>query len=219
MVNLGDIVPDFNCDSTHGSLNFHKYIEGSWAILFSHPSDFTPVCTTELGRVGSLAEEFARRGVKLIALSCDSADSHRAWVGDIAATQGHGFPYPIIADESREIATLWGMLQKGFTNQQGIPLTCRALYIIGPDKKLKLSVLYPASTGRNFPEILRCVDSLQLTAQFPVATPADWQVQGDCMVIPTLSDAEATQKFPKGFRSIATPSGRKYLRMTPNPKL
>ena len=219
MINLGDTVPDFTCDTTHGMINFHKYIEGSWAILFSHPSDFTPVCTTELGRVGSLAHEFAKRGVKLLALSCDSVESHRAWVGDIGATQGYSFDFPIIADDSRQIAVLWGMLQKGFVNKEGIPLTCRSLFIIGPDKKLKLSLLYPASTGRNFPEVLRCLDSLQLTAKYPVATPADWQVHNDVMVVPSLPEEEIPSRLPKGVRVIATPSGKKYLRMTPNPRL
>lgn len=217
MVNLNEVVPDFPCNTTQGAITFHSYIQDSWAILFSHPADFTPVCTTELGRVAALAPEFQRRGIKLIALSCDSVESHSAWLADIEATQGQRVDYPIIGDEDRTIATLWGMLQPGLVNMSGMPLTCRSVFIIGPDKKLKLSILYPASTGRNFDEILRVVDSLQLSAAHPIATPVDWQPGQDCIVAISVRDEECAEKFPKGVRSVTTPSGKNYLRYTPNP--
>lgn len=217
MVNLNEIVPDFPCSTTKGDMTFHSYIQDSWAILFSHPADFTPVCTTELGRVAALAPEFQRRGIKLIALSCDSVESHSAWLADIEATQGQRVDYPIIGDEDRAIATMWGMLQPGLVNMSGMPLTCRSVFIIGPDKKLKLSILYPASTGRNFDEILRVVDSLQLSAAHPIATPVDWVPGQDCIVAISVRDEDCAEKFPKGVRSVTTPSGKNYLRYTPNP--
>ena len=217
MVNLNEVVPDFPCNTTQGPITFHAYIEGSWAILFSHPADFTPVCTTELGRVAALAPDFQRRGIKLIALSCDSVESHSAWLADIEATQGHRVDYPIIGDEDRTIATLWGMLQPGLVNMSGMPLTCRSVFILGPDKKLKLSLLYPASTGRNFEEILRVVDSLQLSAVHSIATPVDWVPGQDCIVAISVRDEDCAEKFPKGVREVETPSGKNYLRYTPNP--
>lgn len=217
MVNLNEVVPDFPCTTNHGPMTFHSYIDNSWAILFSHPADFTPVCTTELGRVAALSQEFQRRGVKLIALSCDSAESHSAWLADIEATQGHRVEYPIIADEDRSIAAIWGMIQPGLVNSGGMPLTCRSVFIIGPDKRLKLSILYPASTGRNFDEILRVLDSLQLSASHPIATPVDWKPGDDCIVAVSVRDEECAEKFPRGVRTVQTPSGKNYLRYTPNP--
>nr|CAD7416453.1 unnamed protein product [Timema poppensis] len=191
-----------------------------WGILFSHPSDFTPVCTTELARVANLIPEFEKRGVKVIALSCDSVDSHAKWIKDIKSYAGRadeGFPYPIIADESRALAVQLGMLDPVERDKDGLPLTCRAVFIIGPEKTLRLSVLYPATTGRNFDEILRVVDALQLTDKNKVATPADWKRGGDCMVLPNLSEKEATSLFPKGFSVTNLPSGKPYLRVTPQP--
>nr|CAD7454970.1 unnamed protein product [Timema tahoe] len=212
-----------------------------WGILFSHPSDFTPVCTTELARVANLTPEFEKRGVKVIALSCDSVDSHNKWikarlelcckinrwggaspvsVQDIksyAERAEEGFPYPIIADESRALAVQLGMLDPVERDKDGLPLTCRAVFIVGPEKTLRLSILYPATTGRNFDEILRVVDALQLTDKNKVATPADWKRGGDCMVLPNLSEKEATSLFPKGFSVTNLPSGKPYLRVTPQP--
>uniref|UniRef100_A0A1L7LQG3 1-Cys peroxiredoxin n=1 Tax=Reticulitermes speratus TaxID=60591 RepID=A0A1L7LQG3_9NEOP len=220
MLNLGDEFPNFKAVTTTGPIQFHDWIGESWAILFSHPSDFTPVCTTELGRVANLISEFEKRGVKIIALSCDSVDSHKKWIQDIksyAKHSGDGFPYPIIADENRDLAVQLGMLDPVEKDKDGLPLTCRAVFVIGPDKKLRLSMLYPATTGRNFDEILRAVDSLQLTEKKKLATPADWKSGGECMVLPTLKDEEANELFPKGFYVINLPSGKPYLRVTPQP--
>nr|UZC36343.1 Per a 20 allergen [Periplaneta americana] len=220
MLNLGDEFPNFKADTTVGQIQFHDWIGDSWAILFSHPSDFTPVCTTELGRLANLTSEFEKRGVKIIALSCDPVDSHQKWIQDIksyAKHSGEGFPYPIIADDSRKLAVNLGMLDPLEKDKDGLPLTCRAVFIIGPDKKLRLSMLYPATTGRNFDEILRVVDSLQLTETKKVATPADWKSGGTCMVLPTLKEEEANALFPKGFSVVNLPSGKPYLRITPQP--
>merc|ERR1712233_157700 len=180
VLKLGDVVPNFSSDTTQGNIDFHSWIQDSWAILFSHPADYTPVCTTELGRVQMLSNDFAKRGVKLIALSCDEVDSHNGWIKDIIAYNNlsTGFSYPITADPKREVATLYGMMDPDEKDAKGIPLTCRAVFIIGPDKRLKLSLLYPATTGRNFDEILRVIDSLQLTATRKVATPVDWKARG-----------------------------------------
>lgn len=220
MVNLGDIFPNFKADTTIGAIQFHDWLGEKWGILFSHPSDFTPVCTTELGRVANLIPEFEKRNVKVIALSCDSVDSHQKWIQDIksyAKYCGEGFPYPIIADEGREIAVELGMLDPVEKDKAGLPLTCRAVFVIDPDKKLRLSILYPATTGRNFDEILRAIDSLQLTEKNKVATPADWKAGGDCMVLPNLNEQEAKDLFPKGFSILNLPSGKPYLRITPQP--
>jgi 1-Cys peroxiredoxin 6 len=217
---LGDTVPDFTANSTEGPIEFYKYIEGSWAILFSHPNDFTPVCTTELGAVGNFLPEFEKRGVKVIALSCNDVESHKGWIGDIESyTPGSKVGYPIVADPTRELAVKYGMLDPDEIDSKGIPLTARAVFIIGPDRKLKLSILYPATTGRNFHEVLRVIDSLQLTANFSVATPVNWNVGDKCMVIPSLSNEAATLKFPKGFETVEVPSGRSYIRLTPQPNL
>lgn len=215
---LGDVVPDFDAETTDGSINFHSYIDGGWAVLFSHPADYTPVCTTELGEVGKLRGEFQQRGVKVLALSCNDVDSHKGWTADIEAyTSGSKVFYPIIADPSREIAVKYGMLDPDEVDQGGVPLTARAVFIIGPDKRLKLSILYPATTGRNFLEVLRVIDSLQLTAHHSVATPVNWQQGGSCMVVPTLTDEQAAEKFPKGFEKAQLPSGKGYIRVTPQP--
>ncbi|GFG29031.1 hypothetical protein Cfor_02064 [Coptotermes formosanus] len=220
MLCLGAKFPNFKANTTIGPIQFHDWIGESWAILFSHPADFTPVCTTELGRVANLISEFDKRGVKVIALSCDSVDSHKKWIQDIksyAKHSGDGFPYPIIADENRDLAVQLGMLDPVERDKDGLPLTCRAVFVIGPDKTLRLSILYPATTGRNFDEILRAVDSLQLTEKRKVATPADWKSGGECMVLPTLKDEEANELFPKGFYVVNLPSGKPYVRITPQP--
>jgi len=217
---LGDVVPNFQADTTEGSMDFHSWLgESGWAILFSHPADYTPVCTTELGRVQALNKEFASRGVKLAALSCDSTESHRGWIKDILAyNKLEEFSYPIIADPERSVATLYGMMDPDEKDAAGLPLTCRAVFVIGPGRKLKLSLLYPATTGRNFDEIIRVVDSLQLTATRKVATPADWKTGGSCMVVPGVKADEVAGLFPKGIQVHQVPSGKEYLRTTPQPE-
>lgn len=220
-VKLGDILPDFSADTSLGKIDsFHAWIGDSWAILFSHPADFTPVCTTELARVAKLEPEFKKRGIKLIALSCDSVESHKGWIADIKAfgELPGDFPYPIIADEKRDLAVKLGMLDPEEKDSKGLPLTARAVFVIGPDKRCKLSILYPATTGRNFDEILRSIDSLQLTAQKKVATPVDWKNGQSCMVLPTIKQEEAVALFPKGIKIVDLPSGKPYLRMTPQPE-
>uniref|UniRef100_A0A1W7R9Z4 1-Cys peroxiredoxin n=1 Tax=Hadrurus spadix TaxID=141984 RepID=A0A1W7R9Z4_9SCOR len=220
MVNLGDEIPNFKARTTVGEIYFHEWIGDSWAILFSHPADYTPVCTTELARVTQLMGEFKKRGVKLIALSCDDVESHKGWIEDIRSYAGYGdgeFPYPIIADEGRDLAMVLGMVDPEMKDSKGLSLTCRALFIIGPDKKLKLSILYPASTGRNFDEVLRVVDSLQLTANKQVATPVDWKQGDDCMVLPTVKAEDCDKLFPKGVKVHPVASGKPYLRITPQP--
>ncbi|XP_046999077.1 peroxiredoxin-6 [Schistocerca americana] len=220
MVNLGDEFPNFKVNTTIGTIQFHEWLGDSWGVLFSHPADFTPVCTTELARVANLMPEFEKRNVKVIALSCDSVESHSKWIEDIKSYGGHvadKFPYPIIADEGRDLAVQLGMLDPDERDKDGLPLTCRAVFVISPTKRLKLSILYPATTGRNFAEILRAIDSLQLTENKKVATPADWQSGGDCMVLPTLKEEEAASLFPKGISVKTLPSGKSYLRVTPQP--
>lgn len=218
-VRLGEVVPNFSADSTQGHFDFHSWLEGSWGILFSHPADYTPVCTTELGRVQALAGEFAKRGVKLAALSCDSTESHHGWIKDILAYNNlNEFSYPIIADPNRDVAKLYGMLDPDEVDKSGIPLTCRAVFIVGPDKRLKLSILYPATTGRNFDEIIRVIDSLQLTATKKVATPVDWKNGGSCMVVPSVKQEDVAGLFPKGVQVHKVPSGKVYLRTTPQPE-
>jgi len=207
-VRLGDIAPDFTAESTQGTIQFHKAIEGSWAVLFSHPKDYTPVCTTELGRVATLKQEFDKRGVKVFALSVDKVDDHKGWIKDIDETQRTTVSYPIIADPDRKVANLYDMIHPNALDN----LTVRSVFIIGPDKKVKLTLTYPASTGRNFDEIVRVIDSLQLTAQYSVATPADWTQGQDCIISPAVSDEDAKKKFPKGFKAI-----KPYLRITPQP--
>ena len=203
---LGDTAPDFEADTTDGTLKFHEWMSDDWAVLFSHPADFTPVCTTELGEVARLKPEFDKRGVKVIGLSVDPLEDHRSWAGDIAET-GHA-QLPLIADPDREIADLYGMIHP----QADDSFTVRSVFIIGPDKKVKLTLTYPASTGRNFEEILRIIDSLQLTADHSVATPVNWQQGEDVIIVPSLSDEEAREKFPKGWETV-----KPYLRVTPQP--
>ena len=206
---LGDTAPDFEADTTDGTLKFHEWMGDDWAVLFSHPADFTPVCTTELGEVARLKPEFDKRGVKVIGLSVDPLEDHRAWAGDIAETQGHALNFPLVADPDREIADLYGMIHP----QADDSFTVRSVFIIGPDKKVKLTLTYPASTGRNFEEILRIIDSLQLTADHSVATPVNWQQGEDVIIVPSLSDEEAREKFAQGWEAV-----KPYLRVTPQPK-
>jgi len=219
MLNLGDTFPNFTADTSVGEIKLYDYLGDKWGILFSHPADFTPVCTTELGRSANLAPEFAKRKTKLLALSCDDVESHKNWIKDIqsyCAELRDGFPFPIIADEKRDLAVKFGMIDPDEKDAAGLPLTARALFIIGPDKKLKLSILYPATTGRNFTEVLRVLDSLQLTASKPVATPADWKPGSACMIQPFVSEADAKAQFPE-HTVVQMPSGKQYLRTTPQP--
>jgi alkyl hydroperoxide reductase subunit AhpC len=205
---LGDVVPDFTQATSEGDISFHEWAGDSWVVLFSHPADYTPVCTTELGTVASLKPEFDKRNVKVLALSVDGVESHKGWIKDINETQNTTVNYPIIADEDRKVADLYGMIHPNSLNN----LTVRSVFIIDPNKKLRLTITYPASTGRNFDEILRVIDSLQLTDYHQVATPANWQDGGDCVVVPSISTEEARQKFPKGVTEV-----KSYLRMTPQP--
>jgi len=216
---LGDEFPNFDADTTIGPIKFHDWLGDSWGILFSHPKDFTPVCTTELGRVAELTDEFKKRGIKMIALSCDSVEEHLGWTEDIKACINYTgtFPYPIIADPKRELAISLGMLDPDEKDKTGIPLPCRAVFVVGSDKRVKMSILYPATTGRNFSEILRVIDSIQLTATKKVATPADWKVGDRCMVLPSLSQDEAQSLFP-GMEVKKVPSGKGYMRFTPQPQ-
>ena len=207
---LGDLVPDFTAESTEGTIQFHKAIEGSWAVLFSHPKDFTPVCTTELGAAAKLKGEFEKRGVKIFALSVDKVADHKGWINDINETQKTHVDFPIIGDPERTVANLYDMIHPNAIDN----MTVRSVFVIGPDKKLKLSLTYPASTGRNFDEILRVIDSLQLTAKFSVATPANWKHGEDCIITPAVSNEEADKKFPKGYTAV-----KPYLRITPQPNL
>lgn len=215
MVNLGDIVPDFTAQSTQGEVNFHKLIDGKWTMFFSHPSDFTPVCSSELGAAAKLQPEFSQRGVKLVALSCNDVDSHKQWVKDLEGSLSGGkkIEYPIVADPDRTIATKYGMLDADEKDKDGRAFAARAVFIIGPDKRMKLSILYPSSTGRSFPEILRVIDSLQLAAKGPVATPADWQPGEEVMIAPSVSDEDAKKMFPD-YRVIQVASGKAYVRKT-----
>jgi len=205
---LGDIAPNFQADSSLGPIDFHEYLGSSWGVLFSHPADFTPVCTTELGRTASLHEEFAKRNVKVLALSVDSASSHLNWIKDINETQHVTVDFPIIADLDRSVANAYDMIHPNASET----FTVRSLFIIGTDKKVKLFITYPASTGRNFTEVLRVIDSLQLTANYSVATPADWKEGEDVIVVPAISIEAAIEKFPKGVKVV-----KPYLRYTPQP--
>jgi len=207
-IRLGDTAPDFTSDSTEGTITFHKWLGDSWGVLFSHPADYTPVCTTELGTVAKLKKEFEARNVKVAGLSVDSVEDHRGWINDINETQNTEMNFPLIADPDRDVANLYDMIHPNALDN----LTVRSVFVIGPDKKVKLMLTYPASTGRNFEELLRVIDSLQLTAQHSVATPANWKDGEDCIVVPALSDEEAREKFPKGFTVI-----KPYLRTTPQP--
>lgn len=207
-VQLGDTAPDFTQDSTAGPINLHEWAGDSWVVLFSHPKDFTPVCTTELGMVAKLKPEFDKRNVKVIGLSVDPLKDHEGWSRDIEETQGAALNFPLIADADRKVSMLYGMIHPNADNT----MTVRSVYIIGPDKKVKLTLTYPASTGRNFQELLRVIDSLQLTANYKVATPADWKEGDDCIIVPAVSNEEADKLFPKGYKVV-----KPYLRTTPQP--
>ena len=205
---LGDIAPNFKAKTTAGDIDFHEYLGDSWGILFSHPADYTPVCTTELGKTALLQEEFRKRNVKVLAVSVDPLDKHVGWVKDINETQHCEVNFPIIADEERNVSTLYDMIHPNASET----FTVRSLFVIGPDKKVKLTITYPASTGRNFIEVLRVIDSLQLTSGYSVATPADWKEGEDVIVVPALSTEDAMKKFPKGLNIV-----KPYLRYTPQP--
>ena len=206
---LGDDAPDFTAESTEGTIRFHEYLGNGWGVLFSHPKDFTPVCTTELGRVSALKPEFDKRNVKVIGLSVDPLDSHKGWANDIKETQGHALNFPLLADPDKKVANLYGMIHPNASDT----FTVRSVFIVGPDKKIKLTLTYPASTGRNFDEILRVIDSLQLTAKHKVATPSDWKQGEDVIIVPSVSDADAKTQFPGGWKTV-----RPYLRVVPQPK-
>ena len=206
---LGDIAPDFEAQTTKGPIKFHDYIDGSWAVLFSHPKNFTPICTTELGYTAKLKPEFDKRGVKVIGLSVDPLTAHEKWAQDIKETQGHSLNFPLIADPDRKIANLYGMIHPNANDT----LTVRSVFVIGPDKKIKLTLNYPASTGRNFDEILRVIDSLQLTAKHQVGTPVNWRVGEDVIIAPSVSDEDAKKKYPAGWKAP-----RPYLRIVPQPR-
>ena len=209
-IRLGDTAPDFTAETTEGTIELHKYLGDGWGILFSHPKDYTPVCTTELGRVANLKSEFDKRNVKVLALSVDPVDSHKGWINDINETQSCSVNYPIIADPDKKIAGMYDMIHPNALNN----LTVRSVFVIAPDKTVKLTITYPASTGRNFDEILRVIDSLQLTANYQVATPVDWKHGDDCVVVPAIKTEDIPAKFPKGHKGI-----KPYLRTTPQPDL
>ena len=206
---LGDDAPNFKANSTNGEIDFHNWIGDSWTVLFSHPKSFTPVCTTELGYMAGLKNEFDKRNVKIIGLSVDQIDDQKKWLDDIKETQGNEVNYPLICDTDKKISDLYGMIHPNASDT----LTVRTVFIIGPDKKIKLMLSYPASTGRNFDEILRVVDSLQLTSKHKVATPVNWKNGQDCIIIPAVDDVEAKEKFPKGWKSP-----KPYIRIVPQPK-
>lgn len=207
-LHLGDVAPDFTAETTEGTIEFHKWLGNSWGVLFSHPADYTPVCTTELGYVSKIKDEFDKRGVKVIGLSVDGLDDHKGWIKDINETQNTTVNFPMIADKDKKVANLYDMIPPKAANN----LTVRSVFVIAPDKTIKLTITYPASTGRNFPEILRVIDSLQLTANHQVATPANWKDGEDCVIVPAVTNEEADKKFPKGYKVI-----KPYLRMTPQP--
>jgi len=207
-IRLGDVAPDFAAQTTEGEINFHEWLGDNWGVLFSHPRDYTPVCTTELGMAAHLKPEFERRSVKVIGLSVDPLDSHAGWAKDIEETQGAAVNFPMIADPDKKIADLYDMIHPNASDTA----TVRSVFVIGADKKIKLTLTYPASTGRNFDEILRVIDSLQLTAKHSVATPVNWKDGDDCIIVPSVSDEDAKEKFPKGWTAV-----KPYLRITPQP--
>ena len=208
-IRLGDTAPDFSAETTEGDIQFHEWLGDSWGVLFSHPKDFTPVCTTELGTVAKLKDEFDKRGVKVIALSVDPVDSHKRWVGDINTTQNTTVNFPLIADPDRKVADLYDMIHPEADNT----MTVRSVFIIDPKKKVRLTLTYPAATGRNFDEIIRVIDALQLTDSHSVATPANWRDGDECVILPSITDEnELKEKFPKGYKELTG-----YLRMTPQP--
>ena len=205
---LGDEAPNFTAQTTEGEIDFHQWLGDGWGVLFSHPADYTPVCTTELGATAKLKSEFEKRNVKVAALSVDGLESHKGWINDINETQHTTVNFPIIADEDKKVAPLYDMIHPNADDK----MTVRSVFIIGPDKKIKLMITYPASTGRNFNEILRVIDSLQLTAYQKVATPVNWKEGEDCVILPSVTNEEAEKLFPKGFNEV-----KPYLRMTPQP--
>ena len=205
---IGDTAPDFSAETTEGNLNFYEWLNNKWAILYSHPSDYTPICTTELGRTAQLKDEFEKRDAKVLAISIDDLDSHRGWVKDINETQNTTVEFPIIADPDQKIAKSYGMIHENASTSA----TVRSVYFIGPDKKIKANITYPASTGRNFTEILRVLDSLKLTSEYSVGTPVDWQDGQDVIISTSVKDEEIATRFPKGHQSINS-----YLRYTPQP--
>lgn len=207
-IRLGDTAPDFTAQTNEGSINFHEWLGDSWGVLFSHPKDFTPVCTTELGEAARLKPEFDKRNVKIIGLSVDPADSHNKWAEDIKETQGQALNFPVIADADKKVSDLYEMIHPNASDT----FTVRSVFVIGPDKKVKLTLTYPASTGRNFAEILRVIDSLQLTAKHSVATPVNWQNGDDCIIVPAVTDEQAKEKFPGGWKTL-----KPYLRVVPQP--
>lgn len=207
-IQLGDQAPDFTAESTAGPIRFHQWMGDGWAVLFSHPKDFTPVCTTELGEVARLKPEFDKRNVKVAGLSVDPLDSHQAWADDIRETQGHALNFPLIADPDRKVSDLYGMVHPNANDT----LTVRSVFVVAPDKKVKLMITYPASTGRNFEEILRVIDSLQLTAKYSVATPVNWRRGQDVIIASSVSDEDAKKKFPEGWSAP-----KPYLRIVPQP--
>jgi alkyl hydroperoxide reductase subunit AhpC len=208
-IQLGTVAPDFTQESTEGTIKFHEWIGNKWAVLFSHPKDFTPVCTTELGMVAKIKGEFDKRNCKVIALSVDDVASHKKWIGDIESTQNIKMSFPILGDADRKVSGLYDMIHPNASDT----LTVRSVFVIDPSKKVRLTITYPASTGRNFDEILRVIDSLQLTDNYKVATPVNWKEGGDCVIVPSLTDPEEIKKrFPKGYKEL-----KPYLRMTPQP--
>jgi len=207
-IQLGETAPDFTAETTEGRLNFYEYLGDHWGVLFSHPADFTPVCTTELGAFANRKDEFTSRNTQIIGVSVDSVESHKNWSVDIEETQGRGLNYPLVGDEDRTVANLYGMIHPKALEMA----TVRTVFIIGPDKKVKLTLTYPASVGRNIDEILRVLDALQLTTDYSVSTPVDWKQGGEVIISPAISDEDAKTKFPKGFRTL-----KPYLRLTPQP--
>ena len=207
---LGDIAPNFTAETTAGKIDFYEFLGDGWGVLFSHPADFTPVCTTELGKTALLQDEFEKRNVKVLAVSVDPLDKHIGWVKDINETQNTDVKFPLIADPEKKVATAYGMIHPNASEN----FTVRSLFVIGPDKKVKLTITYPASTGRNFHEVLRVIDSLQLTSNYSVSTPADWKPTEDVIISPAISNEDAEKKFPKGVKIV-----KPYLRYTPQPNL
>jgi alkyl hydroperoxide reductase subunit AhpC len=208
-IQINDTAPDFSAETTEGPMKFYEWLGDKWGVLFSHPKDFTPVCTTELGEVARLKPEFEKRNCKVVGLSVDPADSHKKWAEDIRETQGHALNFPVIADPDKKIANLYGMIHPNASDT----FTVRSVFVIGPDRKVKLMITYPASTGRNFVEILRVIDSLQLTAKHSVATPVNWKQGEDVIIVPSVSDEDAKKKFPQGWKTL-----KPYLRVVSQPK-
>jgi alkyl hydroperoxide reductase subunit AhpC len=207
-IRLGDEAPNFTAETTEGTINFHEWLGNSWGVLFSHPRDYTPVCTTELGMAAKMKPEFDKRNVKMIGLSVDPLDSHKGWANDIEETQGTALNFPVIADSDRKVSDLYDMIHPSASDT----FTVRSVFVVGPDKKVKMTLTYPASTGRNFDELLRVIDSLQLTSNYSVATPVNWKEGEDCIIVPSISDEEAKEKFPAGWQTV-----KPYLRVTPQP--